>query len=279
MSQANKVKDCISKERYPPNNGPYKLNIDIVKRDILKLTKNKARHGPKNCRKRSHDEISSLVPGLIIIPNLITANEEKILFKELSAGSWEETPIEENIGKQPSRRRVRHFGYKFDYSTRRAAPENLNNWPKFLEPYVIKAQNEIRRAVNDRNWTCDQGTVNEYLPGEGIAKHVDTHSAFKDGIGSLSLGSDTIITFACPLDYLSHDIYIPRRSLFIMTKESRYKFTHQMIQRKTDKIDNVQVPRGTRISVTFRHTLPLGQVCNCEFKHLCDSANGRDMQS
>ena len=40
----------------------------------------------------------------------------------------------------------------------------------------------------------DQVTVNEYLPGQGIAPHVDTHSAFEDGIASLSLGSSCVFT-------------------------------------------------------------------------------------
>jgi alkylated DNA repair protein alkB family protein 8 len=39
----------------------------------------------------------------------------------------------------------------------------------------------------------DQVTVNEYLPGHGIAPHVDTHSAFQDAIASLSLGGSTVM--------------------------------------------------------------------------------------
>ena len=34
----------------------------------------------------------------------------------------------------------------------------------------------------------DQLTVNEYQLGQGIRRHVDTHSAFEESICSLSLG-------------------------------------------------------------------------------------------
>ena len=32
--------------------------------------------------------------------------------------------------------------------------------------------------------------------GEGISPHVDTHSAFEDGIASLSLGADAVMEFS-----------------------------------------------------------------------------------
>lgn len=114
--------------------------------------------------------------------------------------------------------------------------------------------------------------MNEYVCGEGIAKHVDTHSAFEDGIASLSLGSHTVISFAHATDpSLSVDVFIPPRSLFIMTGESRYLFTHQMPQRRTDKVDEEILARDTRLSVTFRMTKAVGEKCGCEYKVLCDT--------
>ena len=41
----------------------------------------------------------------------------------------------------------------------------------------------------------DQVTINEYKPSQGIRPHVDTASAFHDGIASLSLGAPTIMDF------------------------------------------------------------------------------------
>ena len=48
---------------------------------------------------------------------------------------------------------------------------------------------------------ADNLTVNEYLPGAGIAIHVDTHSAFEDGICALTLGDGCArLSTSCPKD-------------------------------------------------------------------------------
>lgn len=38
-----------------------------------------------------------------------------------------------------------------------------------------------QEAQQPGSWKIDQLTVNEYLPGVGLAAHVDTHSAFTGG--------------------------------------------------------------------------------------------------
>lgn len=53
----------------------------------------------------------------------------------------------------------------------------------------------------------------------GIPFHVDTHSAFDDNILSLSIGSDIVMEFKKEEKRCS--VLVPRRSLLIMTEESR----------------------------------------------------------
>jgi len=60
---------------------------------------------------------------------------------------------------------------------------------------------------------------NRYSPGDGIPPHVDTHSAFSDKIVSLSLQSDIVMDWRKG-DLLTH-VLLPRRSLCVMTSESR----------------------------------------------------------
>lgn len=162
---------------------------------------------------------------------------------------------------QPTRRRVMHYGYKFDYQTRHADCSTQVPWPAWRELSGLgtRVNIAVRKAIQGKlEWTADQATVNEYVPGEGIAKHIDTHAAFEDGIASLSLGSMAVIRFATctkegKKDEHFVDVVVPRRSLFIMTGESRYLWTHAMVQRTTDKVDGKIVYRGTRLSVTYRH--------------------------
>lgn len=58
----------------------------------------------------------------------------------------------------------------------------------------------------------------------GIPPHVDTHSAFEDPILSLSLGSSVVMEFRHQ-DGRAIPVFLPRRSLLIMSEEARYKHT------------------------------------------------------
>lgn len=97
----------------------------------------------------------------------------------------------------------------------------------------------------------------------GIPPHVDTHSPFADTIISLSLGSDIVMEFRKPKVednklYEAHvSVSLPRRSLLIMSDESRYGWKHGITPRKIDVIRNPDGHlttkfRSQRISYTFR---------------------------
>ena len=100
--------------------------------------------------------------------------------------------------KSLKHRRVRHFGYEFRYSTNDVDPSQ----PLVDDPIPSACQPLLDRLVADGRVSerPDQLTVNRYLPGQGIPPHVDTHSAFEDGIVSLSLGSDAVMDFKSLVD-------------------------------------------------------------------------------
>ena len=58
-------------------------------------------------------------------------------------------------------------------------------------------ENEGFAAENyfSKHGLYDQLTLNDYLPGDGIPPHVDTHSPFCEVFASLSLGSGTTMQF------------------------------------------------------------------------------------
>lgn len=95
----------------------------------------------------------------------------------------------------------------------------------------------------------------------GIPPHCDTHSAFLEPIVALSLGSDIVMEWNrqgnVEKESVHVSVLVPRRSILIMTGESRYGWTHGITPRKIDVVHNesghlTTMKRHTRISFTFR---------------------------
>uniref|UniRef100_A0A6P7EZC2 tRNA (carboxymethyluridine(34)-5-O)-methyltransferase n=1 Tax=Diabrotica virgifera virgifera TaxID=50390 RepID=A0A6P7EZC2_DIAVI len=199
------------------------------------------------------------VPGLVIIHDFISAEEERLL---LQLNNFEA----EDTG-QMKHRQVKHFGYEFRY--------DINNVDKDkpLEDKIPEECNFWRRLENTefKGFIPDQLTVNHYLPGQGIPHHIDTHSAFEDPIMSLSLGSSVIMEFK--KDDAHVCVLLPLRSLAVMSKESRYEWTHGITPKKFDIVHTKNgfnsLERGTRVSFTFRKILQ--GPCTCKFRSKCDS--------
>jgi len=130
-------------------------------------------------------------------------------------------------------------------------------------------------------YQLNQLTINDYPPGSGIGSHVDTHSAFEDGIASLSLGSSSVMVFirqngtildkGFTPEKVVKALFLPRRSLVMMTGESRYLWSHGIPFRKEDEDEAGETQeRDRRISLTYRTTR--GKPCCCDYpSYVCDS--------
>ncbi|KAL1742400.1 hypothetical protein HDZ31DRAFT_84161 [Schizophyllum fasciatum] len=127
--------------------------------------------------------------------------------------------------------------------------------------------------------------INLYAPGEGISAHVDLLRRYGDGIIGVSLGSGCVMRFrdvgndgaahesynpvtdndANP-DHPTHDVYLPAGSVYVMTGDARYRWTHGIERRRADLVEAGTgegaewIERGERISVTFRWMLEGGDV-------------------
>ncbi|KAL3907866.1 MAG: hypothetical protein SGILL_008698, partial [Bacillariaceae sp.] len=103
----------------------------------------------------------------------------------------------------------------------------------------------------------NQLTVNQYKPGEGIGSHVDTPSAFGDGLISISLNSGIVMEFRNVNTDEKKLVYLPARSLVLMSGPARYEWEHQIVTRRTDTHEGQVLPRGLRVSLTLRTALDL----------------------
>ncbi len=173
------------------------------------------------------------IPGLQYLPDFIAADEEQALIEAIDQQTW----------LSDFKRRVQHYGYKYDYKARAVTADSyLGTLPEWIAPVALKLP-----------FKPDQAIVNEYLPGQGISAHIDCVPCFDDMIASLSLGSGTVMQFTNGQE--KHDLYLEPCSLIILSGPARYKWAHAIPARKSDVVDGFKIERGRRISLTFRNVI------------------------
>jgi len=178
------------------------------------------------------------ISGLIYHKNYITSSEHDTLLATIDGQIW----------MTDLKRRVQHYGYRYDYRARATTTDRyLGALPDWLMVLGKKLHGDrLIPAIPT------QVIINEYLAGQGIAPHVDCEPCFGDTIISLSLGSSCVMNFA----HLKSDIEIPILlepcSLVIMQAESRYLWKHGIPARKNDIFAGKTIHRQRRVSVTFR---------------------------
>nr|XP_027193482.1 alkylated DNA repair protein ALKBH8 homolog isoform X4 [Cicer arietinum] len=192
-----------------------------------------------------------------------------------------------------AKRRVQHYGYEFCYDIRNVNTKRcLGELPSFLSP-TLERISSCPAFKNADSIVLDQLTVNEYPPGVGLSPHIDTHSAFEDLIFSLSLAgpcimefrryedgaqlprvaSSTVTKVESPEDgsnFIRKAIYLPPRSLLLISGEARYAWHHYIPHHKIDKVNGRVIRRASRrVSFTLRKVRT--GLCKCEYPQYCDS--------
>ncbi len=181
------------------------------------------------------------IPGLSAHAEFVSTDEEQALLAAVDAGPW----------LTGLRRRVQHYGYRYDYKARAVTREMyLGALPSWVDAIVARLFASGAFAV-----APDQLIVNEYLPGQGITPHVDCVPCFGPTIASLSLGSSCIMDFSRPSIDASVALFFPPRMLLLLHDEARYEWRHAIRARRSDRWEGVAHPRGRRVSLTFRTVL------------------------
>ncbi|KAJ8561279.1 hypothetical protein K7X08_027469 [Anisodus acutangulus] len=245
---------------------------------------------PSVCQVAANDSIqvsleaSELdIPGLYLIKDFINAKEEEELLAAVDTRPWQKL----------AKRRVQHYGYEFHYNTRNVnTNQYLGELPSFLSP-ILEKMSLFEKLGYTGTVLLDQLTVNEYPPGVGLSPHIDTHSAFEGLIFSLSLAGPCIMEFRkystgvwpTSADTLSDEealnsdksskflrraIYLPPRSILLLSREARYAWHHYIPHHKIDVVKDARIRRASRrVSFTLRKVRK--GPCECEFPQYCDS--------
>ncbi|XP_010518968.1 PREDICTED: alkylated DNA repair protein alkB homolog 8 isoform X2 [Tarenaya hassleriana] len=204
------------------------------------------------------------IPGLFLVHDFVSAEEEQQLLAAVDARPW--------IGL--AKRRVQHYGYEFCYGTRNVdTKKRLGELPSFVSP-ILERISLFPNLDDPASLNLDQLTVNEYPSGVGLSPHIDTHSAFEGSIFSLSLAGPCIMEFrrysegtwkAASETVTAADksgnitrkaIYLPPRSMLLLSGEARYAWHHYIPHHKIDKVKDEVIRRcSRRVSFTIRKRL------------------------
>jgi len=178
--------------------------------------------------------LEGVVPGLRLVDAWITSEVEAELGAQIDAGTW----------RTDIARRVQQFGLRYSGRERRL-PDHLDPLPAWLDPILdrLEAEGFASRPV--------QANVNEYLPGQGIARHRDLLS-FGPVVAVVSLLAPTTMVFEHHETGERAEARLQPRSLVILDGASRREWMHSIPKRKNDVVDGVKVPRHRRVSLTFR---------------------------
>lgn len=176
--------------------------------------------------------------GLTYLENYIPEGEADRLVQEIDAAPW----------RTDLKRRVQHYGYRYDYKARQARQED------YLGPLPELFHKLAERLTAEGYFQAipDQVIVNEYQPGQGISAHIDCQPCFGETIASLSLLSACVMRFASQTTSQQMELHLQPASLLALKDEARHMWTHAIPPRKADVIEGQKHVRSRRISLTFR---------------------------
>lgn len=181
---------------------------------------------------------NKIVPGLYYINDI--KEDTSSLIENIDELEWKPITSSKNS------RKVQHYGFKYNYSNRDIR-EKADDLPDFLLPLQNKLTKICQKLkLVNSDYQFNQCIINNYESGQGISSHIDL-LGYGDTIGCFTIGSGAIMKFT--KDNIKEELYVEKDSLYIMSKDARYKWKHSMPSRKKDN-DNL---RGRRISITFRN--------------------------
>lgn len=184
--------------------------------------------------------METAVPGLLLYHDFISEEMEAELIREIDSQIW---VVDYN-------RRLQYYGYRNELE----APYDLVQIPVPMPPHIHKlSQNLVEQKIITMQ--PDQVIINEYAPGEGLRPHKD-RNYFENQICGVNLGSGCIMRFIKITGGDVVDVPTPRRSVYVMQDDARYKWNHSIPSRKKDTIDGLVQHRERRLSITYRKVIP-----------------------
>ena len=188
----------------------------------------------------ANDDGEKKPPGLRVLEDFLTEEEEKELLRHLDANGgrlWRASTFSGSSHTQS-------WGYKVDWGARTSRPASeeadIPPWQRFIVERFQRAHPSLAA------WKANQCNANEYVRSRGdfLRPHFDDRQFAGDIIVNVSLVSDCVMTFARPNSPVSFRVRLKRRSASIMSRASRWEFTHE--------IKHEDFCGERRVSINFR---------------------------
>lgn len=215
------------------------LDKDIVNQPSVPVTARHLNHGVVGCSELQEVEA---VPGLKFLEGFLTQEQQDYCVHRVDAAvdEW----------RNDLSRRVQHYGWRYDYKARAITPDmHIGSLPDWLADLAQKLYDET--GLFDR--VPEQVIVNEYLPGQGIATHID-HPGFGPTVCTISLLDDWEMDFSENWRDKSPAL-LQRGSCVLLTGDARSVWQHGIAPRKSEVSDTGRRKRNRRLSLTFRTVL------------------------
>lgn len=181
------------------------------------------------------DEAIEAPSGLVYAPDFLTFEEETEVVDWIDQQAWDHAYA----------RRRQFYGQSYrDPSHYTPMPSLLQVFAKrlFVQGLTLVEANHI--------------LINEYLPGQGIAAHVDEMPHPESQVVTISLLDTYPMEFVHIESGAIFDQWLERRSVAVMSGLSRTEWTHEILKRKADVIQGGgKRLRKRRISLTYRTNL------------------------
>ena len=179
---------------------------------------------PRHINRDVSDQVGlqaiSGVPGLQIIEGFLSQEEQEACVRHVDAAmdQW----------RNDLSRRVQHYGWRYDYKARSITPDMyLGALPSWLSSLAHKLYKETGLFPR----VPEQVIVNEYVPGQGIAMHID-HPGFGPTVCTISLLDDWEMDFSRNWKD-KEPALLQRGSCVLLTDESRSVWQHGIAPRKS----------------------------------------------
>lgn len=186
--------------------------------------------------------------GAYLFPDVLSEDSEAAILAYIDQQQWITS----------LKRRVQHYGYAYDdissvsgFAKHKAKPAPA------IEDELANLRDDVSDFLQEKldlHVQFNQCIINEYKRDQSIGGHVD-HISFGPVVVSVSLGADCEFVFEKVQTGEKQSVWVPRRSLLVLTGESRYKWKHSVPNRIGMNCNGTKVARGAfwrRVSATFR---------------------------